>query len=134
MNKLNIDLKSKVNKRFKAGDFTSGKMGEIFKTCHHSMDLVYIDHKQFGAANLIPEEYIAFIVCRGVKLNKKFNDFYAGEYKGDDFSGLDYDQAFDVINDFLCDGFESWFDMLTGLLLAWSYENDQDLQNTKTDI
>ena len=42
---------------FKAGDFTSGKMGEIFKTCH--MDkLAVITHKQFGTAYLVPEDEI----------------------------------------------------------------------------
>lgn len=126
------DLKSESNVHYKAGDFTSGKMGEIFKKCHQSLDLVYIDHKQFGAANLISEEYIAFIVCRSVGLNEKFKKFYFEEYSGTgiEFVDLNYEMAFNVINDFLCDGFASWFDMMTGLLLAWSYPHDQDMQDS----
>ena len=135
MNHLSlVEAKSKTNKHFKAGDFTSGKMGEIFKSCHNSLDLVCIDHKQFGSANLIPVEYIAHIVCRSVRRNNKFKEFMLLEYLGIDFIELNYDDAFDIVNDFLCKGFDSWFDMMTGLVLAWGNDDDQDLQNTKTDL
>jgi hypothetical protein len=41
--------------RYKAGDFTSGKMGEIFKNCFMDSRTVVINHKVFGDCYMIPE-------------------------------------------------------------------------------
>ena len=43
---------------YKAGDFSSGKMGKIFKQCF-TEDKVIINHKQFGRAYMISEDIIA---------------------------------------------------------------------------
>ena len=129
MNKNKLSELKQKNIRFKAGDFTSGKMGDIFKSCHHSLDLVFVDHKQFGAANLIPEEYIAFIVVRALKDNTHFKGFIESECDGLSFLGfteLTYDDAFNVINDYLCEGFSSWFDVMVGLILVWG-RNDKNM-------
>lgn len=124
-------------KTFKAGDFTSGKMGEIFKTCHHSLDLATISHKQFGDANLIPVEFIEFIATRGLSRNCLFNQFLDSERSMsiDDFMSFKSETKFEIVNDFLCDGFTSWFDMMTGLFLVWSDScHDQDREDTKADL
>ena len=40
---------------FKAGDFTSGKMGQIFKEAFMGLETTTINHKQFGDCYLIPK-------------------------------------------------------------------------------
>jgi hypothetical protein len=55
-----------MNNEFKAGDFTSGKMGAIFKSCH--MDkLAVITHKQFGTAYLVPESEVRLIALNKLR-------------------------------------------------------------------
>ena len=55
-----------MNNEFKAGDFTSGKMGAIFKSCHLDK-LAVITHKQFGVAYLVPENEIRLMVLDKLK-------------------------------------------------------------------
>jgi hypothetical protein len=55
-----------MSNEFKAGDFTSGKMGEIFKTCYMG-GLAIINHKQFGNAYLIPEDEIRLMALAKLK-------------------------------------------------------------------
>ena len=40
---------------FKAGDFTSGKMGDIFKSVFMDSKTTVINHKQFGDCYVIPK-------------------------------------------------------------------------------
>ena len=137
MNKTNLAVKHAKQVHYKAGDFTSGKMGDIFKTCYLSLDLSVINHKQFGESNLIPVEYIEFLITCALRKNCLFNEFLDSErhMSFDDFSSFKSDTKFEIVNDFLCDGFTSWFDVMTGLFLVWGdCSHDQDLQNTKTNI
>ena len=46
---------------YKAGDFTNGKMNEIFKTAYHS-GLTQVNHKQFGKFTMVSEECAADMV------------------------------------------------------------------------
>jgi hypothetical protein len=50
--------KSSERYTYKAGDFTSGKMGKIFKQCF-SEDKVIINHKQFGRFYMVSEDIFA---------------------------------------------------------------------------
>ena len=125
-----MKIRHKAIVSYKAGDFTSGKMGEIFKTCHHSLSLAEITHKQFGNANLIPVEYIEFIVTRGLSKNDEFNSFLESDevkMSVDDFIELESQVKFDIVNEFLHGGFMSWFDVMCSLFLVLSvgcYDKD----------
>lgn len=46
---------SKYTYNYKAGDFTSGKMGEIFKSVFMEPYTTVINHKQFGDCYIIPK-------------------------------------------------------------------------------
>ena len=47
---------SDYTNNYKAGDFTSGKMGEIFKSVFMDSRTTVINHKQFGDCYIIPKE------------------------------------------------------------------------------
>ncbi len=57
---------------FKAGDFTSGKMGEIFKGVFMDSRTTIINHKQFGDCYVIPKsemkEAVNFVFNSFLKL------------------------------------------------------------------
>ena len=46
---------------YKAGDFTNGKMNEIFKTAY-DRGLSQVSHKQFGKFSLVSEDFAADMV------------------------------------------------------------------------
>ena len=102
-------------KEFKAGDFTSGKMGEIFRECFIK-DGVVISHKQFGKAYLIPEDIIHAIVLFKLEKNAEFNEFASfrdskdGTFK--DYLSLESDLQMRVIQAYFSNDFEYWFDVL----------------------
>ena len=66
-----------MSNEFKAGDFTSGKMGDIYKECYRN-ELAVINHKQFGKAYLIPEQFLCELVVNNLHKNKKFKTFIKG--------------------------------------------------------
>ena len=98
---------------FKAGDFTSGKMADIFKACY-MRDIAIISHKQFGKSYMIPEEFFRNMSINLLMKNKKFKEFaimnlgseqdfmQSGdvvlfEEIGEFFGGLIIDHWFDVL-------------------------------------
>jgi hypothetical protein len=107
-------------KEFKAGDFTSGKMGEIFKDCFFK-DIAIINHKQFGRAYMIPECKVKEAVLLALHLAPKFAEYEiycTSDVKGKDtaqrkFAELDNDVQIHMIEDFFEDEFENWFEILT---------------------
>jgi hypothetical protein len=46
---------SEHTNKFRAGDFTSGKMGQIFKEVFMGRETTIINHKQFGECYVIPK-------------------------------------------------------------------------------
>ena len=109
-------------KEFKAGDFTSGKMGEIFRECF-IRDGVVINHKQFGKSYLISDNIIRATALCILKNDADFYEFVAarGANDGvfDDYLSLDSDDQMSVIQDYFEDSFEgsleSWFEVLAAL-------------------
>ena len=111
-------------KEFKAGDFTSGKMSEIFKHCFTEESTTVINHKQHGKLFMIPERYMAFMVNRALHQNKHFNDFLKSEYPKDTFDNHMPVRA-DIICDYLCISCDDldWSSVMNALLLYWGKSN-----------
>ena len=105
-------------KEFKAGDFTSGKMGEIFKECF-LQDVAVINHKQFGKAYMIPESIVRTMVLNILEKRNHFKEYAKGwEHKDStfqDFLKLDENEQMHVIQDYYSDHFGSWFEVITAL-------------------
>ena len=105
-------------KEFKAGDFTSGKMGEIFKECFLH-DMAVINHKQFGKAYMIPENIVRSMVLNILEKRSHFKEYTKGwEHKDatfQDFLKLDEDEQMHAIQDYHSDHFSSWFEVMTAL-------------------
>lgn len=111
---------------FKAGDFTSGKMGEIFKHCFTEVKSTVINHKQHGRLTMIPERYTGFMVNKALHQNKHFKDFVKSEYPKDIFDN-DMPVRVDIICNYLgvrIDDFD-WSDAMFALLLHWSKKHAQ---------
>jgi len=107
-----------MSDEFKAGDFTSGKMGEIFKSCFIK-DMAVINHKQFGKAYMIPEEIVRVVV---INLLSKHNEFYKYS-KGicgrnsdiQAFMKLEAKAQMHYIEDFYETEFDTWFEIITAI-------------------
>ena len=63
-----------MNNIFKAGDFTSGKMGDIFKQCYLH-DIAIIRHKQFGESYMIPTDLFRALAKSELLKIEKFREF-----------------------------------------------------------
>lgn len=104
-----------MNNKFKAGDFTSGKMGEIFKSCFIK-DLAIINHKQFGRAYMVPEEIIAVGALAALEKNCNFQRFSKGlcgkDSSYEDFLKENRETQMHHIEDFFETEFDSWLDVL----------------------
>ena len=105
---------------YKAGDFTSGKMGEIFKNCFRD-DYVTITHKQFGVMYLVDEEIIKTMAISKLQRSKSFEKYQklcTGWKEGCKFSPsrmfgiLDAEAQMHYIEDFFEDEFCNWFEVL----------------------
>ena len=97
---------------YKAGDFTSGKMSEIFKQCFIK-DLAKINHKQHGMAYMIPEEIIrvlALVLFDKVPGGREYA-LVVSPKKGD-FIKLHQDDQMHAIEDFYNEEFDSWFGLV----------------------
>ena len=103
---------------FKAGDFTSGKMAEIFKECFFK-DIAHINHKQFGDAYLIPLEVIRVLAIELLGKTEKGRDLMA--YAGNDdscqgFLQLSKEEQLHHIDDFFLGGIEDWLTALAYMI------------------
>ena len=112
------------NKTFKAGDFTSGKMGEIFKHCFQDKKTTIISHKQFGELAMIPESYIEFMVIKSLRQNEHFREFMKSEYDGGEVVTNEGKLKKEIISDYLCikGGCFDWAEVLFALFLTWSHQ------------
>ena len=90
--------------RYKAGDFTSGKMGEIFKTCFQQ-DSVLINHKQFGDMFLINSDNVRVlcVVDYLAKIGIDGDHWLKSESEKDQLS---------ILNKAYGMNFDNWLDML----------------------
>lgn len=108
---------------FKAGDFTGGKMGEIFRTCCFQ-DLAIINHKQMGRIYMMPEDLV-----RTITLNLIFNKSTGGRFYPDfvnyikdalrisaaDFKAMKSHDQLRVVSSFCDDEFKNWLEALTAI-------------------
>tara|TARA_R110000824_G_C15002762_1_gene656421 strand:+ start:415 stop:738 length:324 start_codon:yes stop_codon:yes gene_type:complete len=105
-----------MSNEFKAGDFTSGKMGEIFKACFLRGG-AEISHKQFGNAFLIPEDTIREIVLIILFKREDFERYVTGICHMDsdpsDFAKLKPESQKHYIEDYFEDECDNWYQVLT---------------------
>jgi|TARA_R110000744_G_scaffold293749_1_gene404027 hypothetical protein len=105
-------------KEYRAGDFTSGKMGEIFKQCY-LRDMAVINHKQFGKAYLMPEEIVRTCVLNILLKQKGFIGYIKGivDKNSGEQEFLQQHEKFQLhaIEDYFEDEFQNWFSVLTAL-------------------
>lgn len=97
---------------FKAGDFTSGKMSEIFKKCFIE-DLAVINHKQFGKAYMIPEETLAVSVKVILENNESFSKYMKYADPNGDFWINEDEFIFHAISDYYNDHADNWLEVLS---------------------
>ena len=106
---------------YKAGDFTSGKMGEIFRNCFNK-DHVIINHKQFGNSYLVDEKIIQTMAVSMLHQNSDFLEYQkscTGWNEDSKYSPyrlfglLDMESQMHFIEDFYEEEFDSWFEILT---------------------
>lgn len=100
---------------FKAGDFTSGKMAEIFKSCFFGGDfgdLAIINHKQFGTAYLIPEDSIRIACTLILNRSKSFQNYMNYCDRDGDFWTNEEEAIFHFIGDYYEDHVNHWDDVL----------------------
>jgi hypothetical protein len=91
-----------MNRRFKAGDFTSGKMGEIYKTAY-MCDYAIIDHRQFGRSYLLNQDVEQMRLWQLMKLVPGFDEYIKHLCHGEDhedFELLHFDDQLHGISDF----------------------------------
>ena len=106
-------------KTFKAGDFTKGKMKDIFINCYQGdVDCVRIRHESFGDSYLIPVN-TAKVMCLGAALKDESLSKYIGLHKDDESKSIlefSMENETDYIMHLFCDYFEiefmSWFELL----------------------
>jgi|GEM_PF-6340321 len=104
---------------YKAGDFTSGKMGEIYKNCFRD-DYVVITHKQFGSMYLVDEEIIKTMAIRRLLINGEFErhyQFYTGELEIAESEPKNFwlmcdETQMQCIRDFYEGHINNWFEVL----------------------
>ena len=104
---------------YKAGDFTSGKMGDIFRNCFRD-DYVIITHKQFGRSYLVDEDIIKSMAITKLQLDSKFvkhYQFYTGgletaEPEPKDFRLMCDEVQMQCIRDFYEGHISNWFEVL----------------------
>jgi len=114
-----------MNNIFKAGDFTSGKMGDIFKQCYLHR-IAIINHKQFGQSYMIPKESFKTLALNELLKIDGFLFFVQDEFAGDTdgietFKQADDEECFNAIDDFFNRGFfeiddylqKNWFDVFS---------------------
>lgn len=91
---------------YKAGDFTNGKMNEIFKKCGAEC-AVKVSHKQFGDTFLLSEDFVADSAIKMLLSNSKFNDFYR-----DSLVDLSRDEQLQEVSEYFGINFCDWGNML----------------------
>ena len=104
---------------YKAGDFTSGKMGAIFKSCFTN-DYTTISHKQFGGMYLVDEEIIKSMAITKLQLDSKFVEHYqfytagleVAESKPKNFRLMCDEVQMQCIRDFYDGHISNWFEVL----------------------
>lgn len=93
---------------YKAGDFTSGKMNEIFKQAYNSCSV--IRHKQFGDFYMLPESFVADIATHIFVSNHE--DYYLTLQTGKAFDLLNEDVRKETIEGFYVEAFDNWWEIL----------------------
>tara|TARA_R110000851_G_scaffold301271_1_gene457635 strand:- start:59 stop:403 length:345 start_codon:yes stop_codon:yes gene_type:complete len=104
---------------YKAGDFTSGKMGEIYKNCFKD-DYVVITHKQFGKMYLVDEEIIKNMAIGRLQLDNEFvkhSESYTGELEMPEaqpkvFRLMCDETQIQCVKDFYEGHISNWFEVL----------------------
>ena len=122
---MNIEID--LEKEFKAGDFTSGKMGEIFQTSFMSNKVAIIKHKQFGRAVLVPESDLMQLVnfifysFTGVDVERVDGKWVGKEHSSKDWglSGLSKEQIQKKTIDLLESNFEGVATESNAYQLLW---------------
>ena len=113
--------KACIMKEFKAGDFTSGKMSEIFKECYIN-DTAVINHKQFGVSYLVPEDLIRVQCLLFLQSDPKFVEFQrfaVGDpvlkkgKESQEFSKLPKEDQMHWIEDFFEEEVDTWLEVIT---------------------
>tara|TARA_R110000851_G_C12976340_1_gene555866 strand:+ start:142 stop:456 length:315 start_codon:yes stop_codon:yes gene_type:complete len=101
---------------FKAGDFTSGKMGKIFKGCFIGGS-VTITHKQFGKSYLVSEELLRAAILNILMKHDAFESYISNEFCGDIQEYLKHDEDVQrrYISEFYKDSFTNWIEVLTAI-------------------
>mgnify|MGYP001544490442 CR=1 FL=1 len=110
---------------YKAGDFSTGKMGEIFKQTNKKQYSI-ISHKQFDNFVLIKEDFVKELVLLILTKDSDFIQVMRNSTKAYDFDIdlVNLIKLYDVlgeeyilksISDFFDDRFESWFEILVFL-------------------
>lgn len=108
-----------MNNIFKAGDFTSGKMGEIFKQCYIH-DIAIIDHKQFGRAYMIPDVFFRVLAKNELLKIKEFTEFVEINFGSvDEFALADDNRCFEKIEGYFGGELEffDWFSILSHAII-----------------
>lgn len=103
-----------MNNIFKAGDFTSGKMADIFKKCYMN-DIAIIDHKQFGRSYMIPVEFFRALAKNEMLQLKSFVEFVEINFGSvDAFNLADDEHCFKEIKEYFGGEVEAdnWFSIL----------------------
>jgi hypothetical protein len=114
-------------KEFKAGDFTSGKMGDIYKECYKN-EVAVINHKQFGISYLVPEIVIISQCLMLLQADDKFLEFQKfalcdpsikKEKAPLEFLKLPRDAQMHWIEDFFEEEFDTWLEVLSTINLKY---------------
>lgn len=119
---------------YKAGDFTSGKMGQIFKDVFFDNNTTVINHKQFGECYMIPKERMkeavnfvlgSFLDIKIKESGGKLECFSGANLTLSDISIEYHDEALRLF-DRNCEGLQDDFDFFTALekLVDCLYVND----------
>ena len=114
-------------KEFKAGDFTSGKMNEIFKECYLN-DTAVINHKQFGVSYLVPEDLIRVQCLMFLQADHRFTEFerfaigdtgLENKMADQEFSKLAKKDQLHWIEDFFEEEVDTWMEVMVLIVLHY---------------
>ena len=98
--------------QYKAGDFTSGKMGEIFKKCFTD-DVCVISHKQFGTMYLINEDPIRVLAIDLLTKSWGFDEYMNyNEYTLDGIMKMSEEDQFTLASCYFELDFNNWIEVI----------------------
>lgn len=107
-----------MSNKFKAGDFTSGKMADIFKACY-IRDIAVISHKQFGESYMIPSEFFRVLAKKHLLKNPRFKEFSDMNFgSAQAFLQAEDSHCFEEIEEYFGGeiDIDNWFDVLNHIL------------------